>query len=129
MPNYTNQKESPFPNQLKGGNVVKLTIPPEFQVGCKTFRIRISNKILREIDCKGQLVDKEDLVRLASRSPSSMFETLIHEIMHEIIYMCALNNSPSIDETSTAPMACFLAQALMSLGIEPNFDKIPNEEQ
>ena len=108
---------------------MKLTIPSQVQLGCRTFRIRISEKILKEVNCKGQLIDKEELIRLSRRSPASMFESLVHEIMHSIFYMCALDENPGIDESKIIPMSIFFAQAIMSLGVEPVFDEIPEEEK
>ncbi len=65
---------------------MKLVIPPQFQMGCRAIKIRVNDELLKELDLKGKLVDNEDLVRLSRRSPLSMFETLIHEMLHEADY-------------------------------------------
>jgi len=104
---------------------MKLIIPPEFQMGARIFRIRFNDKVLKELDFKAQLVDKEDLVRLTHRSPLSMFESLIHEMFHEIAYLCGEDDAP---ESRIIAEANFMAQGLISLGIEPDFSQIPEEE-
>lgn len=104
---------------------MKLIIPPEFQMGARTFRIRFNDKLLKELGIKAQLVDKEDLVRLAHRSPVSMFESLIHEMHHEAAYLCGEDDAP---EGRIVAEANFMAQGLISFGIEPDFSQIPEEE-
>lgn len=103
---------------------MKLIILPNFQMGARTFKIRTNEKLLKELDLKAQLVDKEELVRLSLRSPLAMFESLMHEMLHEASYLSGEN----VSEDKTQPEASFLAQGLISLGIEPDFSQIPEEE-
>lgn len=103
---------------------MKLIIPAEFQMGARVFRIRFNGKLLAELGIKAQLVDKEELIRLAHRSPMSMFESLTHEIHHEAAYLCGDDDAP---EGRIMAEANFMAQALISLGIEPDFSHIPEE--
>lgn len=104
---------------------MKLIIPAEFQMGVRTFKIRFNDKLLKELGIKAQLVDKEDLIRLAHRTPLSMFESLIHEIYHETAYLGGDDEPP---ERRIMAEANFMAQGLISLGIEPDFSQIPEEE-
>ena len=103
---------------------MKLVIPSKVQIGCRTFDIRMNDSLMEELDLKAQLVDSDDLIRMRQRSPTSMFESLIHELMHEVFYMCDLQDG----EDSIRPLGVLMTQALMSLGIEPDFSKIPDEE-
>lgn len=100
---------------------MRLIIPPQFQIGCRIFSIRINEKLLQELGYKAQLDDRADLIRLSKRSPQSMFESLIHEMLHEATYSCHQDS----DDDNIQPLATFLAQALLSLGIEPDFSEVP----
>lgn len=104
---------------------MKLVIPSEFEMGARTFRLRLNDRLLRELDFKAQLDDKQDLVRQAERSPMSMFESLIHEMLHEAHYLCGDGDAP---EGKILALSNFMAQGLASLGIEPDFSKIKEEE-
>ena len=108
--------------------MTKLTIPPEFKLGCRTYKIRISEKILHETHCRAQVVDGEELIRLSQSQPFAMLESLMHELLHSIFFICGIDEDNDLDDKKITPMACLLAQALLTLGIEPDFSKIPDEE-
>jgi len=107
---------------------MKFIIPPQFQMGARTFRVRINDKLLKELNFKGQLVDREELVRLSQRSPLSMFESLVHEMLHEAHYLCGLDDATDAFEAKVIALSSFIAQGLVSLGIEPDFSLVPDEE-
>jgi len=106
---------------------MKLIIPPEIPIGARIFHIRFNDKVLGIKEWKGELVDKEDLIRLAHRSNLSMFETLIHEIKHEISYLTSDEGNPG-DEGRNSAETNFLCQSLLSMDVEPDFSQIPEEE-
>jgi hypothetical protein len=104
---------------------MKFVIPPQFHMGARTFRIKRNEKLLKELGYKAQLDDKNDLVRLSERSSLSMFESLLHEMLHEAHYLCGSEDAP---EGKILALAGFMAQALVSMGIEPDFSLIGEEE-
>ena len=107
---------------------MKLVVPPEIWIGARKFRIRWNEVYLSAKGCKGELVDKEDLIRLVpGRSALSTFETLMHEIRHEINYLTSDDADAGLDGKVSAETN-FLCQALISVGIEPDFSLIPDEE-
>ena len=104
---------------------MKLVIPPECQMGCRIIKIRFSDRIL---DWKEQRADestKEEIIRLHTKqSDAATFETLLHEAKHISNYLYNVEEKEqSVDIASEA-----LCQFLLSLGIEPDFSQIPEEE-
>lgn len=104
---------------------MKLTIPPECQIGCRTIRIRFSDKIL---DWQGHRATEntlDEIIRLhTGQSVAATFETLIHEAEHIVNYFYAVEE----EEKDTVIHSTGLCQFLLSLGIEPDFSQIPEEE-
>jgi len=108
---------------------MKMMIPHECQIGAHTFKIRWSPKILDIQDAKGGSEYRLDLiVRLMPGRPTTQtFQTLMHEILH-LIDMVTLGNDSKITEIEIQALSSGLAQSLLSLGIEPDFSQISEEE-
>ncbi len=104
---------------------MKLKIPPECQIGAHTFRIRWSDRWLDARGVRGHESCEDQIVRLhTGQSISATFEALIHELDHIIEYTYGLEGN----EKEVITRAAGLCQCLMSLGIEPDFSQIPEEE-
>jgi len=109
---------------------MKVVIPSEVEIGANKLRIRINEKALDVADLSAQYCAYENIIRLSllyegkARYMPRIFESLIHEIIHAIdgLYL------REIEERQTGALASGLAQAFLSLGIEPDFSQIPTEE-
>jgi len=102
-----------------------MVIPSECQIGAHTYKIRWSKARMDSANLRGESDYRDQIIRLLpGRSPSQTTETLIHELLHivSIIYYADLK------EKEVLPTSEGLAQALMSLGFEPDFSQIPDEE-
>jgi len=110
---------------------MKFQILPEIQIGGRKVRIRISERVLQIADLSAQASTYDNIIRLTlhyeghPRNNVVVFESLIHEILHIIdrLYMREL------EERQVGALSSGLAQALISLGIEPDFSQIPEEER
>ena len=109
---------------------MKLVIPPTIQVGAHIIKLVRNEQLLEELDLRGQLDGKVPQIRLAikGRSPSLTFETLVHEIWHFGNYTFGLDAKETDSEHNTRGASAIMAQALLSLGVEPDFSQIPEEE-
>jgi len=105
---------------------MKLVIPPECQIGAHTFKIRWSDQIMKVMEARGGVEYLEKLViRLKSNRPvSATFQTLIHEATH----LVSMLYNPDLKEEDVWTISAVLCQFLMSIGIEPDFSQIPEEE-
>ena len=107
-------------------------IPPECHIGGHTVRIRISEKYLDIADLAGESTMTEGIIRLSlhldnkPRSRVCIFETLIHEIIHLVDREYVRDGA--LEERQVGCLANGIVQALLSMGIEPDFSKIPDEE-
>jgi len=106
---------------------MKLTIPAECQIGAHIIRIRESEKLLEKLEYRGSCNLKEQIIRLSfeKRQLTSIFTTLIHEGLHISIQLSGLE----LKEGEIVAISEFLGQFLLSLGVEPDFSQIPQEEQ
>lgn len=110
---------------------MKLIITPECQIGVHTYKIRINNKALDIANLRANVDYNEQIVRLSTRldgkqrSNSMIFEALLHEFLHPINHLLM---GGELTETQHEQISAGLAQALLSLGIEPDFSQIPEEE-
>lgn len=106
---------------------MKLKILPEVQIASHIYRIVFSTKFLEETDARGQSNATEQVIRLSNlpgRSDRQKFETLIHEIDHQNNYQFGID----ADEKVVTVRGEALTISLLSLGIEPDFSEIPEEE-
>lgn len=109
---------------------MKLVIPPECQVGGNKIRIRINEKALDIAGLSAQYSAYENIIRLSliydgkPRDKARVLESLIHELNHAVdgLYMREL------EERQVGVMASGWTQIFLSLGIEPDFSQIPEEE-
>ena len=109
---------------------MKLVISSEVQIGGNRIRIRRNDKALEITDLRAQYSSSENIIRLSltyagrPRPISQIFESLLHEINHAIdgLYL------RDLEEGQIGALATGQTQALLSLGIEPDFSEIPEEE-
>ena len=110
---------------------MKLVIPSECQIGARKIRIRRSEQGLEIGDMSAQTSMFNQIIRISTvyhanpRHNEQLLETLLHEAVHIIdhLYIRAL------DEEQIGALGSGLAQFLISLGIEPDFSQIPEEEK
>lgn len=106
---------------------MKLVIPPEVQIGAHTFRIRWSDKLLDMAKIKASESAREQIIRLhTGLADSDTFECLIHELTHAVEYICG-TDMENERESNTISRSAGITQFLMSMGIEPDFSKVPEE--
>lgn len=104
---------------------MKLVIPSECQVINRNYSIRFSENMLRAAESRAQADHIMQVIRLSRRrSDVQKFEELIHEgleSMHDCINL-------DISHDTMIALSPLLAQFLLSLGIEPDFSQIQEEE-
>lgn len=104
---------------------MKLIIPPEIKMGPITLRIVKSDKLLEKLNYRSSTNVKEEIIRLSSdRSVEQIFAGLLHEVLHN----CEDFSGIGFEEREIISISNFLAQALLSMGIEPDFSQVPEEE-
>ena len=106
---------------------MKLIILSECQIGAHTFKIVWSPKILDIQDARGGSEYREIIIiRLQpNRKPTATFQTLIHEAIH---MGDSIFGRDDIGEGTVRLLGGVLAQFFISLGIEPDFSQIKDEE-
>lgn len=113
---------------------MKLVIPSEYQIGAHTYKIRFNDKLLILADLKAQCSHPDQIVRLSAygtqggkmrRSNTVLFEMLLHEILHPIDHLYC---GSELTEQQIEAISAGLTQSLLSLGIEPDFSEIQEEE-
>ena len=101
---------------------MKLIIPPECQIGALKYSIRFNDWLLNKLDYKAHCSHKDQVIYLhTGLSPEGTFEDLIHELYH----ISSWTSAHDLEENSIKGNANCLTQALISLGIEPDFSLIP----
>ena len=107
---------------------MKLVIPPKCQIGAHIIKIVWSRKLLEVQEARGgSEYLGEIIIRLMPNRPiTATFQTLIHEIFHQIDFVYHLKD---LGDDSIQVLSAGLAQALLSLDIEPDFSQIPEEEK
>lgn len=100
-------------------------IPPSCQIGAITYRIVASDQVLDALDVRGQITSDDETIRLAfgKRSAPQIFATLVHEFVHS----AAHETGHELEEGAVAGIASGVAQALLSMGLAPDFGDIPAE--
>jgi len=106
---------------------MKLVIPGTAKVGAHDFKIVWSAKILDLLEAKGGSEYRSShFIRLMTGRPvSQSFQTLMHEGIHQVDHVF---DAGELSENQVCTLAAGLCQFLMSLGIEPDFGQILNEE-
>jgi len=114
---------------------MKLVIPDIVESGHLDYRIIFDDKSLQVADSRAQVNYAEQTIRLSKygtyssdrgthRSPAAILEALLHELLH------VHNNlwcADELTEQQVEALAAGLTQSLISLGIEPDFSRIPEE--
>ncbi len=115
---------------------MKLVIPVSVKAGHLNYKILFADKVLQIADVRAQVNHTQQEIRLSKygtykashgieRSSAVLLEFLMHEILH-------IHNNlwcgGELTEQQTEAISAGLAQSLMSLGIEPDFSQIPEEE-
>ena len=105
---------------------MKLVILPQCKIGARTYKIVWWNdKMKYSADAIAQGSGRDQIIRLPKEwSAIANFVHLIHEIGHQADYLSAGDGA----ERNVRPESEFLAQALLSLGIEPDFSQLQEEE-
>ena len=112
---------------------MKFTIAPQFTIGARKFRIVFNDFLLAKMRDDASANMLEQIVRLPYKgsasgikvTPEAQFELLLHEIEHTINVILGINAS----ERDCTSRATLLAQALISLGLEPDFSQITEEKR
>lgn len=115
---------------------MKVIISPECQAGHLTYKIVFNDKALQIADLRGQVDHAGQIIRLSKhgtftttrgipRSTAVLFEMLLHELFHIHNHLWC---GGDLTEQQIEAMASGSAQSLLSLGFEPDFSQIPNEE-
>lgn len=115
---------------------IRLVIPPECQAGAHNYKIAFSDKALQIADIRAQVDHASQIIRLSRygtnvttrtipRSVTVLFESFLHELLHIHNHLwCGGDLTEQLIEAISAG----LSQSLLSLGIEPDFSEIPEEE-
>ena len=100
---------------------MKLVISPTIRIGAVKHKVKFDDVLLEHDDLRGSYRVKDEIIRLASgRSPEQTWMVLIHEVLH----ICSNESGADSDENGIRGTATLLAQATLSMGIEPDFSRI-----
>lgn len=100
---------------------MKVTVNPTVQIGCITFDIKFDDVVLKHDRLRGSVREEDQTIRLSHKKPDQTWAILCHELTHQ----CANDSGLTLSEGEIAGFATLLAQAIQSLGITPDFSKIP----
>lgn len=110
---------------------MKLVIPSQCQIGAHTYKIVVNEKALEVAGLRAQVTFAEETIRISfkekgyKRSNTMVFEALLHEILHVID---ALYCGSELTEQQIESIGAGMSQPLLSLGVEPDFSQIQEEE-
>ena len=99
-------------------------IPPECQIGAITYDILRNDFLLEKMNRSGYINSREQKIRVAHREVSQEFLILMHEAFHGI----SDEQGYELEEGCIHALSTGLTIFLNSLGIEPDFSQIPEEE-
>lgn len=103
---------------------MKFKISPKCQIGPMKFRIVFDEYLMHKMDLSAYCNSREEVICLSTgRSAEQTFTSLIHEIFH----ICNDESGNSLEEGQVVGIAYLLSQAILSLGIEPDFSEIPGD--
>lgn len=106
---------------------MKLVIPPECQIGAMEVSIRFNDWVLHKMDVAAYINLKDQMIRLSHRKTDQEWLHLIHEALHGITDELGINFDGSTEAAINA-LSNGIVIFLDSLGIEPDFSQIPEEE-
>ena len=106
---------------------MKLVIPPQCKIGARTYKIVWWNeKMQYSSRATAQGSSRDEVIRLDNEwSVVANFVHLIHELRHQTSYLISADAD---DENTVRSESELFAQALLSLGIEPDFSLIKEEK-
>lgn len=109
---------------------MKLVIKPECKVGPLTLKIRWNDRVLWRDHSSAHVFLGEEIIRLSHGvSPEFTFYQLIHEGLHAIRKLHGLEAEDKVaEENEVLDLSTGITAFLLSLGIEPDFSQIPEEE-
>ncbi len=103
---------------------MKLVIPPVIQIGPLKYSVVFSNKLMDKLSDRSSVNVKEQIIRLQDEtSNEQLFANFIHEVDHVAEDTVGIETN----EQNTVGRANLMAHALLSMGIDPDFSKIPQE--
>jgi hypothetical protein len=107
--------------------MTKVLIQPTVQIGAHTYDIVWWNKKMQHAARSAAQASAHDhIIRLdPTWADTFKFEQLLHEILHQVDFLI---NDPQNDEHCVLIEGAFLTQAILSLGIEPDFSLIKEEK-
>lgn len=105
---------------------MKLVIPPQCKIGARTYKIVWWNeKMQYSARATAQGSSRDEVIRLDKEwSVVANFVHLIHELKHQASYLVSADDG----EDKVRSESELFAQALLSLGIEPDFSLIKEEK-
>ena len=106
---------------------MKLVITPSCQIGAVTYGICRNDRLLERLDLSGHINSRDQLIRIAHRKPDQEFLILLHEAIHGICDELGITPGDQSEEFIRA-LSTGIAIFLQTLGIEPDFSEIPEEE-
>ena len=110
---------------------MKFTIAPQFTIGARKFRIVFNDFLLAKMQDSASTNMIEQVVRLPYKSivgiatPETQLELLLHEMEH----IANATLGVRVSERDCQSRAALLAQALTSLGLEPDLSQITEEKR
>ena len=105
---------------------MKLVIPSECKIAAFTYSIVTNDKLLEKLEDRASCNIKEQIIRLQKKEVKA--EQIFVELLHEIDHLIDDVTGSKTDEEVRIAKTNILAQVLLSLGIEPDFSQIPEEE-
>lgn len=103
---------------------MKIVIPAVIKIGPLDISVVFSDTLMEKMNDRSSCNIKEQIIRLRSGcSNDQLFANLIHEVDHIVEDVAGIDTK----ENSTIGRANLMAQALLSMGIEPDFSQIPKE--
>lgn len=116
-----------FTKKLKGVvGKMKLVIPLRIQLAGISYKIVANDWLLDKMDHKAFFSSKDQKIYLhTGLSPEATFDCLIHEICHIASY----TSGHELEEKANVGISSLLGQAFLSMGIEPDFSIIPEEDE
>jgi len=103
---------------------MKLVIPAVIEIGPLDISIVFSDTLMEKMNDRASCNIKEQIIRLRSgTSTDQLFANLMHEVEHVVEDVAGIDTQ----EDNTIGRANLLAQALLSMGIEPDFSQVPIE--
>lgn len=106
---------------------MKLIVSPQCQIAALTYDIVVSDWVLKKMDVRASCNFKELKVRLPK--DNLRVEQTFTELIHELLHIVDDTAGFEMNEGDTIIRGNLLSQALLSLGIEPDFSRIPEEEK